>query len=290
MEPVGAPGGLSVAAETIPDERAVLERAGGENFTVASVLLGRRTARHLTAIYGFARLVDELGDTVSGDRLAQLDWLETELDRAYAGTATHPLLQRLTPTLRELVLPRGPFVRLIDANRRDQEQTVYATWEELLDYCTLSANPVGELVLHVFGAATAENIALSDSVCTALQVAEHLQDVAEDFRAGRIYLPAEDLHRFDVAADDLGLPSAPAELRELVGFETERTRALLEQGGVLVGRLHGRARFAVAGYVAGGHAALDAIEAAGYDVLAGAPTAGTRDKLARTVRVWRTGR
>ena len=105
--------------------------------------------------------------------------------------------------MRELDLPREPFHRLIEANRRDQEQAAYATFDELVGYCDLSANPVGELVLHVFGAATPDRIALSDRVCTALQLAEHWQDVAEDYAAGRIYLPAEDLERFGVAAADL---------------------------------------------------------------------------------------
>ena len=115
--------------------------------------------------------------------------------------------------MRALDLPRGPFERLIEANRRDQAQATYETFDELVGYCDLSANPVGELVLHVFGAATPDRIALSDRVCTALQLAEHWQDVAEDHAAGRVYLPAEDLDRFGVTADDLGArddePAAP---------------------------------------------------------------------------------
>src|SRR5689334_3431732 len=171
---------MAVETRPVPGEAAVLERAGSENFSVASLVLGRGTRDHLLAIYGFARLVDQLGDDVDGDRLAHLDWLEAEVDRVYGGMPEHPLMRRLAPAVHELDLPRGPFVRLIDANRRDQRQSRYPTYDELVDYCDLSANPVGELVLYVFGAATPERIALSDDVCTALQLLEHWQDVHED--------------------------------------------------------------------------------------------------------------
>ena len=112
--------------------------------------------------------------------------------------------------MRERNLPRGPFVRLIEANRRDQVQAAYATFDDLVDYCTLSANPVGELVLYVFEVATPDRIALSDRVCTALQLVEHWQDVAEDFARGRVYLPAEDLERFGVTRADLARTAVTA--------------------------------------------------------------------------------
>jgi squalene synthase HpnC len=246
-------GRLGAAESELPGEGAVLARAGGENFSVASVLLGRRTRDHLLAIYGFARLVDQLGDDVEGDRLAQLDWLEAELDRVYAGEPEHPIMRRLAQTVRALALPREPFVRLIEANRRDQRQAVYGTFAELVDYCDLSANPVGELVLHVFGAATPARIVMSDDVCTALQLLEHWQDVQEDWEHGRVYLPAEDLERFGVP------PGQTSE--ELLAFEIERARTLLDRGAPIVGTLRGRARLAVAGYVGGGRAGLDALAA-----------------------------
>src|SRR5437867_1401823 len=147
-----------------PAPAEVMARAQGENFPVASRLLPRRVRAHLLAIYGFARLVDELGDAAPGDRMAALDWLEAELDRAFEGSAQHPLLVRLQRTLRDCALPREPFARLIDANRIDQRVERYDTWEQLRGYCALSANPVGELVLRVLGAATPERIALSDSI------------------------------------------------------------------------------------------------------------------------------
>jgi phytoene synthase len=271
--PIGAP-----AAD------AVMARARTENFPVASRALPRRVRAHLLAIYGFARLVDELGDSATGDRLDALDWLEAELELAFEGRAQHPLLARLSPTLRECSLPREPFLRLIEANRMDQRVSRYATWEELRAYCALSADPVGELVLRVLGSASTERIALSDSICTALQLIEHSQDVAEDLARGRVYLPREDLERFGCSIDELGAAHAGEPLRGALAFEAARARGLLEQGAPLIWQLHGRARLALAGFVAGGHAALDAIERAGYDVLPGPPCAGPRLRLIALAR------
>lgn len=276
-----------------PTASAVMERAERENFPVAGRLLGRRLRRHLLAVYGFARLADELGDSFAGDRLAALDRLEDDLDRAYRGQAQHPLLKRLAPTLRECRLPREPFVRLIEANRLDQRVGRYETWEQLRAYCALSANPVGELVLGVLGQATPAHVALSDDICTALQLVEHCQDVPEDLARGRVYLPAEDLTRFGCTLSnpfdpsDPSNPSAPSDLadpsalggggplRATLAFECSRARELLACGAPLIDRLHGwRARLAVTAFVAGGRAALGTLERAGYDVSAGPPSAG----------------
>jgi squalene synthase HpnC len=273
------PSSASEQPSGLPAPAAVMARASGENFPVASRLLPRRAREHLLALYGFARLVDELGDAGAGgvggppDKLAALDWLEAELERAYAGEARHPLLVRLQATIRECGLAREPFTRLIKANRVDQRVTRYDTWEQLLGYCHLSADPVGELVLGVFGHATPERIARSDRICTALQLVEHWQDVAEDLRAERIYLPAEDRERFGCSEADLAEPHAGWRVRGLIVFEAARTRALLCEGLALVGMLRGRERLAVAGFAAGGLAALDAIERADFDVLAGPPRA-----------------
>jgi squalene synthase HpnC len=258
---------MTAATRPVPGEAAVLERAATENFSVASLVLGRETRDHLLAIYGFARLVDQLGDDVADDRLAHLDRLEQDLGRVYEGDPEHPIMRRLAPTVRALGLPRGPFVRLIDANRRDQVQATYATYADLVDYCDLSANPVGELVLHVFGAATPERIARSDDVCTALQLVEHWQDVGEDARNGRIYLPAEHRRRHEVEPADLLGARAADRLRGLLAEECARARAVLLTGTRLVRDLPGRARVAVAGYAAGGLATLDAVRDAGFDVL-----------------------
>ena len=272
--------GRTTGAETrLPGESSILPLAARENFSVASLLVGRATRTHLTAIYGYARLVDQIGDEVDGDRLALLDEFEQDVERVFDGTPQHALLQRLATTVRACDVPREPFFRLIEANRRDQRKTEYATFDELVEYCDLSANPVGELVLHVFDAATPERIELSDRVCTALQLVEHWQDVGEDFGRGRIYLPAEDRERYGVERAELGAGSTSAPVRRLLAFEVERARRLLDDGAPLVGHLRGRARIAVAGYVGGGRAALDAIAAANYGVLPAAPRATRRRRL-----------
>jgi squalene synthase HpnC len=274
---------LADAAPPAPSAREVMARAESENFPVASRVLPARVRAHLLAVYGFARLVDELGDSAPGDRLAALDWLQVELERAYDGTAEHPLMQRLAQTVEDCALPRGLFQRLIEANRTDQRVSRYETWEQLRGYCALSADPVGEIVLGVFGAATPERVALSDSICTALQLAEHCQDVAEDYLAGRVYLPREDLERFGCTVEQIGAgvqaARATPPLRAVLAFEVERGRLLLDRGAPLLGQLQGRERLAVAAFLAGGRAAFDAIERAGYDVLAGPPKASRARRL-----------
>jgi squalene synthase HpnC len=247
---------------------------------VALRLLPGRLRRDLMALYGFARLADQIGDAHPGDRLHALDALEADLERAFAGNARHPLLRDLTPVLHARKLSREPFARLIEANRRDQRVARYATWAELLDYCTLSANPVGELVLHLAGAATPERLAWSDAVCSALQVIEHSQDVREDCEAGRVYLPGEWLAAEGCPEADLvKAPASPA-LRRVLARMAGRARALLRSADPLVPSLRGPARLAVAGFVAGGHASLDALEADGFDVVS-ASVRPARGRVAR---------
>jgi squalene synthase HpnC len=271
-----------------PDPVAIMARIGGENFPVAPCWLPLRPREHLQAIYGFARLTDELGDEAPGERLAALDWLEDDLDRAFAGDAEHPLMRRLATTIAACGLPREPFVRLIDANRSDQRVKSYERWSDLLDYCALSANPVGELVLHVFGVATPERIELSDAVCSALQVIEHCQDVREDLGRGRVYLPLEDLARFDCSLVDLEARGVSDGLRNVLRLEATRASALLDEGGALVGSLHGWARVAVAGYVGGGRAALSALARAEFEVLALAPRPSPRRRVGSILRTLST--
>jgi squalene synthase HpnC len=220
------------------------------------------------AIYGFARLTDDIGDEADGDRLALLDWLDDELDLAFQGKAIHPVFQRLTPMIESLHLSPAPFRALIEANRQDQRVTRYETFDDLVGYCMLSAAPIGHLVLSVFHASTPERIELSDKICVALQVVEHLQDVGEDARAGRVYLPLEDLKRFDCRVDDLVARSASPALRRLVAYEAERAGTLLVEGSPLASTLPWRPRLAIDGFVGGGLAVIDSLGAASYDVLA----------------------
>jgi len=245
----------------------VLLKARSENFPVASHLLPKKARANLMAIYGFARLTDDLGDEADGDRLAMLDWLEAELERAAVGEATHPVLCQLTPLIESLDLSLEPFRALIEANRMDQRVTRYESFGDLVEYCMLSAAPVGRLVLSVFGVSTPERVALSDKVCIALQLVEHLQDIGEDARRGRVYMPAQDMRRLGCGEEDLLANRASSPLRNLVAMEVSRARDLLGAGTPLAASLPLRPRAAVAGFVAGGLAALDSIDRAGNDVL-----------------------
>jgi len=268
---------------------ALLAKHRAENFPVALRWLPGETRRHLLAIYGFARLTDDAGDEARGDRLALLDAIDREIDVIYAGGRPgHPLMQRLADSVRRCGLTEEPLRRLVAANRQDQRVSRYERYEDLVAYCALSADPVGRLVLQVFGASTPERVAQSDAICTGLQLVEHWQDVAEDFAAGRIYLPAEDLRRFGCSEVELKSPSASPALRQLMRFEVERARGLLERGEPLVGSLRGAAHLAIAGFVAGGHAALDEIAARDFDVLAAPPRPRRRDWLRHFARLlWR---
>ncbi|GAA3152327.1 squalene synthase HpnC [Streptomyces rameus] len=277
---------------TAPDlERATLDKAASENFPVAPFFLPRAWRDDLMAVYGFARLVDDIGDgdlapggadartlgvsaADATDRLVLLDAFEADLRRVFDGTPGHPLLRRLQATVRRRALTPEPFLGLIAANRQDQLVTRYETYDDLLAYCELSANPVGRLVLAVTGTSTPERIRLSDAICTALQIVEHLQDVAEDLGRDRIYLPAEDMKRFHVGETDLAAKTAGASVRALVAYEAQRARGLLNEGAPLVGSVHGRLKLLLAGFVAGGRAAVRAIAAAEYDVLPGPPRPG----------------
>jgi squalene synthase HpnC len=270
---------------------AMLTRSTRENFPVALRLLPAARRRHLMAVYGFARITDDIGDEAPpADRARLLDELEADVVRLNGGEPRLPVIRALQPTVRELGLPIQPFVDLIAANRQDQIVSRYQTFDELVGYCRLSANPIGAIVLYVFGAYSPARAELSDRVCTALQLAEHWQDVAEDCRAGRVYLPAEDLDRYGVTESDLTATTAPPRLRELMAFETQRARRLLDDGAPLVGTLRGLSRLAVAGYVAGGRAALASITQAGYDVLAVAAVPGKRRLAGELLRSVVTGR
>ncbi|MFD8305401.1 squalene synthase HpnC [Streptomyces sp. NPDC059690] len=281
--------------------RGTLDKAAGENFPVAPFFLPRAWRDDLMAVYGFARLVDDIGDgdlapggadarllgvspADAEDRLLLLDAFEADLERVFSGEPRHPLLRRLRPTVRRCSLTPEPFRGLIAANRQDQLVSRYETYDDLLAYCELSANPVGRLVLSVTGTSTPERVRLSDAVCTALQIVEHLQDVAEDLGRDRIYLPAEDMKRFHVQEADLATPTAGASVRALVAYEAERARSLLNEGAPLVGSVHGRLKLLLAGFVAGGRAAVRAIAAAEYDVLPGPPKPG-KLRLLREVGV-----
>lgn len=289
------PGADSAVAWADPGESLALavtaSKAADENFPVALRLLPRRYRVHLKAVYGFARTADDIGDLAPpGERLGLLADLEDDVRQLYAaqdqpGTRRpeHAAVRALAPTVADCKLPMQPFLDLIEANRQDQFVTRYESFDDLLAYCRLSANPVGRIVLHVFGCYDGHRAELSDAVCTGLQLTEHWQDVAEDMRAGRIYLPAQDMRRYGCEEPDLTAPHAPPQLRRLLTFEVDRARAVIDSGAPLIGTLRGAARAAVAGYVAGGRAALAAIVAADYDVLAATPRPAKRRVAAELI-------
>ncbi|GAA1576131.1 squalene synthase HpnC [Kribbella hippodromi] len=243
-------------------------REQSENFPVVLKVLPGAPRAGLHAIYGYARTVDELGDSFPGDRTAALHAFTADLDRIWADQEPdHPVLRRLRRVIQAHDLPPDPFRRLILANLQDQTVTRYQTFDDLVGYCRLSADPVGRMVLGVFDVNDPETERLSDLVCTALQLVEHWQDVAEDRQAGRIYLPQDDLATYGVPESDLDQRVASPALRELMSFETDRAARLLDEGSAIVGRLHGWARVSVAGFVAGGQATVRALQRTGGDVL-----------------------
>jgi squalene synthase HpnC len=256
----------------------VASRARTENFPVASLLFQRRHRPHLRAIYGFARLVDILGDEWAGDRRVALDELETQLDVCYgAGEPEWPVMRELKPSIEACGLPREPFARLIEANRMDQRISEYESWGDLREYCRHSADPVGRLVLGVIGRAEDTQLAAwSDDVCTGLQLVNFLQDVPRDLALGRVYLPAEDRRRFRVTV--LDRPNQP--LTQLLAFEAERAAGLLAAGERLREAIGGRTGKAVGLFARGGLAALDALRDAQWDVFNGRPRP-SRTRLVR---------
>jgi squalene synthase HpnC len=234
-----------------------------ENFSVASWLLPRALRQDFYNVYAYCRwaddLADETGDAAQSLRL--LDWWEAELERCYAGEATHPVFVALRSTIETFDLPQQPLADLLIAFRRDQVQTRYATYDELLDYCRYSANPVGRIVLHLGQSYSEGNAVLSDKICTGLQLVNHCQDVGRDLDRGRIYLPQEELQGIDL--HEAVLPA----FRDVLKRNVDRAEALLEQGRGLIDRVQPALRLQVHLFVHGGLATVEAIRAQEYDVL-----------------------
>jgi squalene synthase HpnC len=256
-----------------------------ENFTVASLLLPRRLRRHFHAVYAYCRWADDLADeSAQGEEaLRLLRWWRDELHRCYAGEPRHPVMVALRETIERFAIPMQPFLDLLAAFEQDQRVKRYATFDELLGYCRNSANPVGRLVLYLCEACTETNAALSDEICTGLQLANFWQDVAHDLDIGRVYLPKEDRRRFGYTDDDLhGRRFTPA-FAELMRFEVERTRDCFRRGQPLVERVPTDVRLDIDLFLRGGLAILDKIEACGYDVWCRRPALSKWEKAALVV-------
>ena len=258
---------------------ARLARTHYENFSVGSWLLPRDKRPHIYAIYAFCRGVDDLGDEYEGDRLRALDAWETDLRRCYDGRPRHPYMVALQNTIHQFDIPREPFLRLVEANRMDQTTMRHPTYADLDNYCRHSANPVGHLVLYVFGYRDAERQQISDLTCTALQLTNFWQDVARDYAMGRVYLPLEDMRRFGCTEQMLADGVYNGAFRELMAFEVDRARKMFDGGLALVDTLDGRLKLDVALFSLGGLRILDAIEGQDYDVLSRRPEVSKAAKL-----------
>jgi len=269
-----------------------LVRSHYENFPVASLLIPRTKRRYVAAIYAFARIADDFADEGYGpdsklsasDRLNSLDKWESQLVESYHGRATHPVFIALSSTARDLTLPIELLSNLISAFKQDVVKHTYSNFNELLDYCRRSANPVGRLVLRVFGYNDNELDRLSDSICTALQLTNFWQDIAVDAGKNRIYLPQQDLERFGVSAADVGELCFSEAFRSLVKFEVERTRDLFHTGAKLPELVHGRLKYELRLTWNGGMKVLEKIEKMGFNTLQLRPQLVSSDKFRIAIR------
>ena len=262
-----------------------LARSHYENFPVGSALIPKRLRKHFYSIYAFARTADDFADegyTESYSERQRLELLEEWRDmlrQAFGGRATHPVFIALRQTQAEFDLPITLFEDLISAFMQDVAVRRYASFDELLDYCRRSANPIGRLILLLFGHRDEQLHSWSDDICTALQLANHWQDVAVDLAKDRVYIPAEDLARFGLSADDLKNARAEKGFKELMRFEVERARGLFARGKPLCVSVSGRLGLELRGVWLGGTRILDLIEQNDYDVFARRPVISSADKL-----------
>ncbi|MDE2118930.1 MAG: squalene synthase HpnC [Betaproteobacteria bacterium] len=241
-----------------------------ENFPVASILLPRRLRRAVEIIYHFARQADDFadeGDISNEERLAKLDYFHAELNRIAAGnTPQTPLFHDVAAIVAQYQLPLQLFHDLLDAFSQDVTQKRYANFDEALDYCRRSANPVGRLLLHLYGEATPQNISYSDAICTSLQIINFWQDVGKDYAIGRIYLPQDEMARFGVTEGHIAEGRADAAWRELMQFQVQRARAMMKSGAPLGSTLTGRIGLEMRMIIAGGLRILDKLESARFDM------------------------
>ncbi len=267
-----------------------LARSHYENFSVASWFLPASLRQHFFNIYAYCRISDDLGDEV-GDTSAALQLLdqwEAELDACYDGHHNrhprHSVFVALAETVRKFEIPKHEFADLLAAFRQDQRVTRYETFNDLLGYCRYSANPVGHLVLYLCGYHDSERQLLSDYTCTALQLANFWQDVSTDFAKGRIYLPLEDLRRFEVSEEVIRDGENTREFREMLNFEVARAREWFAQGLPLIAKVDRALAIDIELFSRGGQEILNAIERQHYAVLGRRPAISKARKLALVAR------
>ena len=271
-----------------------MARAHYENFPVGSLLAPKDRRKHIYSIYAFARTADdfadegyETGELTESRRLAALDDWERKLEDCYQGRADHPVFIALAETVRELRLPIQLFRGLLSAFKQDVVKRRYADFDEVLDYCARSANPVGRLILLLFNYREGRLAELSDCVCTALQLANFWQDVEVDIRKDRVYLPQNEMARFGVSVDDLLEKRFSARYAALLKFQVDRTREIFNRGKSLPNLVSGRLAVELRLTWLGGTRILDRIEEMGYDTLNARPKISTADKIALLVKALR---
>jgi squalene synthase HpnC len=254
-----------------------------ENFPVASFLLPPRLRRPIEVIYRFARSADDLadeGDAQPAERLAALADYQAELERIATGkSALTPLFVDLAAIIQQYDLPLQLFRDLLDAFAQDVVKTRYADFPELLDYCRCSANPVGRLVLYLFGRTEPLHLEQSDCICSALQLINFWQDVAVDWQKARIYLPQCDLRRFRISEADIAEGRWSANWAALMDFQIDRVQALMRQGAPLVHALPGRLGWEIRLTIQGGLRILEKLRRVRGDVFSRRPTLGKWDWL-----------
>jgi squalene synthase HpnC len=252
-----------------------------ENFPVASILLPKRLRRPVEIIYHFARQADDFadeGDMPDEERLAKLDDFHAELNRIAAGEIPQtPLFHDIAEIVSAYELPLQLFHDLLDAFAQDVVKKRYANFDEVLDYCRRSANPVGRLLLHLYGEATPQNLAYSDDICTALQLINFWQDVKKDYAIGRIYLPQDDMEKCGVAEQHIAEERADSAWRELMDFQVERARAMMRRGAPLGSILTGRIGLEMRMIIAGGNRILRKLQSVNYDMFARRPVLRSYD-------------
>ena len=264
-----------------------------ENFPVASLLLPRRLRRPIEAIYRFARTADDIadeGEASDTERLAALAGFGEEVARIRRGLEPERAeFADIAAVIRQWRLPVELFEDLLDAFAQDVVRKRYAEWTELLDYCRRSANPVGRLVLHLFGQASEANLRRSDCICSALQLINFWQDVAVDWGKGRVYLPQSDLARFAVGEELIASGTCTPEWTALLDFEIERTRRLMDEGAALADELPGRLGWEIRLTIQGGLRILERIGQVRGDVFRQRPVLGASDWLRVGWRALRMG-
>lgn len=261
-----------------------LARTHYENFTVLSLLLPRPLRQDVANLYAYCRTVDDLGDEASGSRLELLAQWEQDLHLCWSSTPQHPVLKALQSTIRKHSLPMEPFLRLIEANRIDQVRQRYQTWDELLHYCTYSANPVGRMYLHLLGYRDEHRKVLSDATCTALQLVNFWQDISRDARKGRIYIPREELELAGITESDVLEGRNTTASADMVAHLCNRTANLFDQGLNLLKLLPPRHAYNVRLFSLGGMAVLRMVEQERARIMSHRPSLHRLDKWGLAMR------